>query len=98
MILIPAMNHPAFLAGTFTFAEEGGLIEYLADPGDVVQAGQPVARISPTGRSGAAPATLSLRRSGLLTARHFPGENLHSTAIFFTAERLILQNCHTNLT
>ena len=57
----------------FTFAEDGGLIAFLADLGDRVTAGQPIARIYPTGRTGVAPQVLHARRAGLLTARHFPG-------------------------
>ena len=57
----------------FTFAEDGGLIAFLADLGDRVERGQPIARIHPTGRTGADPITLHARRAGLFTARHFPG-------------------------
>lgn len=57
----------------FTFAEDGGLIEFLADLGDQVTQGQPVARIFPIARSGIAPVTVVARRAGLLMARHFPG-------------------------
>lgn len=57
----------------FTFAEDGGLIAFLADLGDRVERGQPIARIYPTGRTGADPITLHARRAGLFTARHFPG-------------------------
>lgn len=57
----------------FTFAEDGGLIEFLADLGDAVSKGQPVARIFPVTRTGIAPITVSARRDGLLLARHFPG-------------------------
>ena len=57
----------------FTFAEDAGLIAFLADLGDQVMRGQPIARIYPTGRTGVAPVTLVAGRSGLFTARHFPG-------------------------
>ncbi|MFN4153191.1 MAG: N(2)-acetyl-L-2,4-diaminobutanoate deacetylase DoeB [Paracoccaceae bacterium] len=57
----------------FTFAEDAGLIRFLADLGDRVAAGQVVALIYPVGRTGAAPVELRLRRGGLFTARHFPG-------------------------
>src|SRR5690606_9745319 len=60
-------------ADCFTFAEDGGLIEFLADLGDAVEQGQPVARIFPVARTGLAPVAVHARRSGLLTARHFPG-------------------------
>lgn len=57
----------------FTFAEDGGLITFLADLGDVVTQGQPIARIYATGRTGLDPVTLHARKTGLFTARHFPG-------------------------
>ena len=57
----------------FTFAEDGGLIAFLADLGDRLERGQPIARIYPTGRTGADPIALHTRRAGLFTARHFPG-------------------------
>ncbi|THD82916.1 N-alpha-acetyl diaminobutyric acid deacetylase DoeB [Aliigemmobacter aestuarii] len=57
----------------FTFAEDGGLIEFLFDLGDRIERGQAVARIWPTGRTGADPVELAARRSGLLAARHVPG-------------------------
>ena len=60
-------------ADCFTFAEDGGLIRFLADLGDPVTAGQPIALIYPVGRSGVDPVVLHLRRGGLFTARHFPG-------------------------
>lgn len=60
-------------ADCFTFAEDAGLIQFLADLGDRVEAGQVIARIWPTGRSGQAPRDLYTRRGGLFTARHFPG-------------------------
>lgn len=60
-------------ADCFTFAEDGGLIEFLADLGDGVTQGQPIARIFPVSRTGLAPVTVSAGRSGLFMARHFPG-------------------------
>ncbi len=57
----------------FHFAEADGLIEPLADLGDNVEKGQTLARIWPPDRTGVAPETITVRRSGLLTARHFPG-------------------------
>ena len=57
----------------FTFSEDSGLICFLADLGDRVEAGQPIALIYPADRSGVAPIVLHLRRGGLFTARHFPG-------------------------
>lgn len=57
----------------FHFATEAGLIQPLVDLGDPVRAGQPLARIWPADRSGAAPADLWAARDGILAARHFPG-------------------------
>ncbi len=57
----------------FTFSEDAGLIRFCADLGDEVEAGQTLALIYPTGRTGLAPSALRARRAGLFTARHFPG-------------------------
>ena len=60
-------------ADCFTFAEDAGLLEPLVDLGAPVTAGDAVARIHPTTRTGLAPVELRARLSGLLVARHFPG-------------------------
>lgn len=57
----------------FTFAEDGGLIEFLADLGDTIEKGQPVARIFNVTRCGIKPVTVHANRAGLVMARHFPG-------------------------
>lgn len=57
----------------FTFAEDDGLIETLIDLGEDVRDGQPIARVYPAGRTGAAPIEFRARLSGILAARHFPG-------------------------
>jgi N-alpha-acetyl-L-2,4-diaminobutyrate deacetylase len=57
----------------FLFCEQAGLIEYLAELGDEIAQGQPVARIWPADRTGIAPVTVHAKRSGILTARHVPG-------------------------
>ncbi|MFP1645939.1 N(2)-acetyl-L-2,4-diaminobutanoate deacetylase DoeB [Pontitalea aquivivens] len=57
----------------FTFSEDAGLIRFCADLGERVEKGQVLAMIYPTGRTGLDPVTLTARRSGLFTARHFPG-------------------------
>ncbi len=57
----------------FSFAEDEGLIETMVDLGDPVKEGQVIARIHPIGRTGAAPAEIRAKLSGLLAARHFPG-------------------------
>ncbi len=57
----------------FSFSEDAGLIRYCVDLGDQVAIGQTVALIYPTGRTGLDPVEIKTRRSGLFTARHFPG-------------------------
>lgn len=57
----------------FTFAEDGGLIRFCADLGDMVEKGQVIAMIYPATRTGLPPTPLHARRGGLFTARHFPG-------------------------
>ncbi len=57
----------------FVFSEEDGVIEPLAELGQTVKRGEPLARVFPVGRTGAAPVALAARMDGILTARHFPG-------------------------
>ena len=57
----------------FSFAEDGGLIEFVADLGDDVHAGGTVALIYPVGRTGVAPQAVKAKMDGILAARHFPG-------------------------
>jgi N2-acetyl-L-2,4-diaminobutanoate deacetylase len=57
----------------FAFAENAGLIEFLVDLGEAVQRGAVIARIHPTGRTGAEPVEIHARMTGLLVARHHPG-------------------------
>ena len=57
----------------FTFAEDDGLFEPLLELGAPVRAGQPLARIHPTARTGLTPTDLYASLDGLLAARHFPG-------------------------
>ena len=49
------------------------MIETMVDLGDPVEAGQPIARIWPIGRTGLMPQEVRAKISGLLVARHFPG-------------------------
>ena len=60
-------------ADCFAFAEEPGLVEFLVDLGDTVERGAVIARIYPTGRTGAEPFKVHARMDGLLIARHHPG-------------------------
>ncbi len=57
----------------FTFSQDAGLIRFCADLGDKVEKGQVIAMIYPTGRSGLDPVELTVQRTGIFTARHFPG-------------------------
>lgn len=57
----------------FSFAEDDGMIEPLVDLGEVVEAGQTVARIHAVGRTGVQPIEIKAKLSGILAARHFPG-------------------------
>jgi N2-acetyl-L-2,4-diaminobutanoate deacetylase len=50
-----------------------GLLEPLVDLGEPVAPGDPLARIWPADRTGAAPTLVRAQREGLLAARHFPG-------------------------
>lgn len=57
----------------FHFASRDGLLHPLADLGETVTAGQPLAQIWPPDRSGVAPVQVTAQRDGILAARHFPG-------------------------
>jgi N-alpha-acetyl-L-2,4-diaminobutyrate deacetylase len=57
----------------FSFAEEDGMIETMVDLGEAVEAGQVIARIHSTGRTGIVPHDIRAKLSGMLAARHFPG-------------------------
>jgi N-alpha-acetyl-L-2,4-diaminobutyrate deacetylase len=57
----------------FVIAEDGGMLEMLADLGAEVQAGQPVARIHAFDDPKRPPAVYRAGRSGLLFSRHAPG-------------------------
>ncbi|MDQ2633320.1 MAG: succinylglutamate desuccinylase/aspartoacylase family protein, partial [Pseudomonadota bacterium] len=57
----------------FSFAEDDGMIETMVDLGSPVEAGQVVARIHSTGRTGTAPHEIRAKLTGMLAARHFPG-------------------------
>ncbi len=57
----------------FTFSESDGLLEPCADLGDLVAAGQVLARVHAVERTGAAPAEYRAGIGGILTGRHFPG-------------------------
>jgi len=54
-------------------SESDGLLELCKDLGETVRAGELVARVHDARRTGAAPVEYRARRSGLISARHFPG-------------------------
>jgi N-alpha-acetyl-L-2,4-diaminobutyrate deacetylase len=57
----------------FVFCEDDGLFEPMADLGDPMEKGEPVARIWSTERTGRAPIVCLANRSGIIVSRHFPG-------------------------
>jgi N2-acetyl-L-2,4-diaminobutanoate deacetylase len=57
----------------FTFADTDGMLELTRDLGDLVRAGETIARIWPLDRTGRPPADYRAKLDGLLIARHFPG-------------------------
>ena len=57
----------------FHFAQNGGLVELLAELGDPVRRGAPLARIWSPHHAGRAPEIVLSKMHGLLTARHHPG-------------------------
>lgn len=57
----------------FSFAENGGLIEFVKDLGDDLRKGETVALIYPIGRTGAVPQEIKTRMDGIFAARHYPG-------------------------
>ncbi len=57
----------------FAISESRGLIDFCADLGERVAAGQVIARVYDPERSGAAPVEYRAGIDGLLTGRHFPG-------------------------
>ncbi|MFN3526711.1 MAG: N(2)-acetyl-L-2,4-diaminobutanoate deacetylase DoeB [Paracoccus sp. (in: a-proteobacteria)] len=57
----------------FHFAPSDGLLHPLADLGQQVTEGQPIAQIWPADRTGVAPSQIQARMSGVIAARHFPG-------------------------
>ena len=74
----PAPPSPAIMLDMpgedcFHFASRDGLLHPLADLGERVAAGQPLAQIWPPDRSGVAPVQVTAQRDGILAARHFPG-------------------------
>lgn len=73
----------------FTFAEDAGLIRFLADLGDRVENGQTIAMIYPMGRTGLDPVELRVRRSGMFTARHFPGLVKPGDCVAVIAEEIV---------
>ena len=57
----------------FTFSEDEGLFEMMADLGTPVRKGDVLARVWRADRTGQRPADYRAKMDGLLVARHFPG-------------------------
>jgi N-alpha-acetyl-L-2,4-diaminobutyrate deacetylase len=57
----------------YVVSESEGLVEPCADLGDVLERGQPVARVWDLQRSGTPPREYGVQRDGVLIGRHFPG-------------------------
>ncbi|MDF2997196.1 MAG: doeB [Xanthobacteraceae bacterium] len=57
----------------FVFSESEGLVEFMVDLGHDVRAGDVVARVFPTSRTGAPPVEYRSKLDGLFTARHVSG-------------------------
>lgn len=57
----------------YLFSEHDGLLEPVVDLGESVDAGDLIARIWSIQRNGQPPVDYRARRSGVLSARHFPG-------------------------
>ncbi|WP_282610108.1 N(2)-acetyl-L-2,4-diaminobutanoate deacetylase DoeB [Pelagibius sp. Alg239-R121] len=57
----------------FVFAEDPGLVEVCRDLGDLVKAGEVIARVHPIGKTGAAPVEYRAKIDGIIAGRHFPG-------------------------
>ena len=66
-------QHLSMPEGCFVFGKDAGLVEYLVDLGSVVEAGQVIARVWPTDRTGSRPTDYPAPFTGILAARHFPG-------------------------
>lgn len=59
--------------GCYHFSPDDGLLEMCRDLGDMLGAGDEIARIWPLDRTGHGPTRIRAQRDGLLVARHFPG-------------------------
>ncbi|QBR02204.1 N(2)-acetyl-L-2,4-diaminobutanoate deacetylase DoeB [Paraburkholderia pallida] len=57
----------------YTTSEHRGLLEMCRNLGEMVEAGEVLARVYDIERTGAPPVEYVARRGGLLAARHFPG-------------------------
>ncbi|SFC69458.1 N(2)-acetyl-L-2,4-diaminobutanoate deacetylase DoeB [Tropicimonas isoalkanivorans] len=71
----------------FHFATRDGLVQPLVDLGETVAAGQPLARVWRSDRTGGAPVDILANRAGLLAARHFPGLIQSGDCLAVLAER-----------
>ncbi len=60
-------------AGCYITSEGAGLVEFVAELGADVKAGQPVVQIHSTERTGGQPRVYKAEIDGILAGRHFPG-------------------------
>ncbi len=57
----------------YVISESAGLVEYCVDLGNLVRAGDRLARVHNVERTGGQPADYHAKRDGLFIGRHFPG-------------------------
>jgi N-alpha-acetyl-L-2,4-diaminobutyrate deacetylase len=57
----------------YTTSEHRGMLEMCRDLGEMVEAGEVIARVHDIDRTGTAPVEYFAQRRGLLAGRHFPG-------------------------
>lgn len=66
----------------FTHARETGIFEPLAEPGEMVKAGQPAARIHTPETPGSEPSLQHFARDGLVLVRRVPGRTTRGDCLF----------------
>jgi predicted deacylase len=69
-------------ADYFVYAREAGVFEPLAEPGDMVKAGQPAGRIHTPETPWAAPTLAHFERAGLVLCKRIPGRTLRGDCLF----------------
>jgi predicted deacylase len=66
----------------FVYAPDNGLFEPLVEPGDMVQAGQPAARLHFPETPWAEPRTTHFARAGFVLCKRIPGRTLRGDCLF----------------